>query len=51
VAAEHGLSRSAAEQYIEGGFVSVDGHWSKSLAPAWRRSSKSCWPRMPASMR
>ena len=25
VAAEHGLSRSAAEQYIEGGFVSVDG--------------------------
>ena len=25
VAAEHGLSRSAAEQYIEGGYVSVDG--------------------------
>ena len=25
VAAEHGLSRAAAEQYIEGGFVSVDG--------------------------
>ena len=25
LAAEHGLSRSTAEQYIEGGFVSVDG--------------------------
>lgn len=25
VAAEHGLSRSTAEQYIEGGFVQVDG--------------------------
>ncbi len=48
VAEQLNCSRSTAEQFIEGGFVSVDGQLDEAPARACARTRSSPWRPTPA---